>query len=434
VHILTRKHSYQVTLTHSLDGCAKCVTAGGAVKRTAVVLVTNQRDEVLVMQHSPAGRPLLLDPFLWAEIGEGVSAVDAAMQKVKSVFRKVDVPRLVPLSSREFEGAGHMDLFKVSIKVPSTKGSQIAQELGLLHAAFVPVLTLLLMAKGTLAPEEMKETVKLFLADGGDELEIIQHTDPVDVFLKRAEGGGAGVGPKRAGGGGSGFRLGLEVLTEKRKEEAGCIDVRVNVTPSSTLALLLSRVEAATETEGRPGGIPADRLLLMSAGTDLVARHAAAAGDGTGGRGKDDGMETSLDDLGALESVQGAVYARIKCPTFGRAEVVVLKEMAASGLLPSLTRTGGRAAAGNVQTAAAAAAAAAAEAGAHEDDEAEEDNADSGLLVKEPEHIHNARRSEEQDSPLISPQVLPRASLSAICCLTLCFLSHSVSCIQSSRC
>lgn len=157
--------SDSVVLIHSLDGSVTCSAAGD--RRMVVILVTNQRDEVLVSQHGLAGRAApMLDPFLWAEVGEGENAAAAALSRVKAVFRDTEVPGVVPLSAREFDGGGRFELFQASLRVPSTKAAQIAQEQGFLHTSFLPVYSILLMAKGSLLPAEMRETVELFLADG----------------------------------------------------------------------------------------------------------------------------------------------------------------------------------------------------------------------------------------------------------------------------
>uniref|UniRef100_A0A7S1GZW4 Ubiquitin-like domain-containing protein n=2 Tax=Hemiselmis andersenii TaxID=464988 RepID=A0A7S1GZW4_HEMAN len=319
-------------LEYSLDGCVK-VSVGEQKeiltrKRTAVVLVTNQREEILVCQPKGirGGCPLL-DPFLWASVKEGESTLAAAVGRVRESLR-VESPQLMLLASREFEGAGHVDIYRCSIRATSTKAAQITKDLNLLHAAFLPAFSLLYMSKGAVGPEELNQAAKLFLVDGSNDLDSLYSMGPVDAFLCKWDGG-------HSARSGEGFFFDLELFSDRVKEERGTLGVRISVTPSNTLAQLFEAVRAATVSDRREGGVPSDRLRLVSGGIDLVDKAAGAAGL------EDRGTSMTLFDLEALTSIEsGAVHARIRCPAVGRAEFLVLQEMAASGLLPKTRGAG----------------------------------------------------------------------------------------------
>lgn len=128
----------------------------------------------------------------------------------------------------------------------------------------------------------------------------IEEADPIGAFIRGGDGARDALG--------GGFLFTLEVLTQRRKEVPGSITSRVAVTPSSSLRQLLAAVSAATVADSRPNGVPPERLLLMSAGSDLLAKARASAGDAGL---NEDGLSMSLFELGALESVEGAVYAQV---------------------------------------------------------------------------------------------------------------------------
>jgi hypothetical protein len=177
----------------------------GDAKRSLVIMIINQRGELLVTQSrqksfsgaSVAGRVLELDAFLWAEAraGESPAALAARMVRdhlgTETVYTHANVSYLTCINmpyargssvnhhSREMSrdddvrGDGRataaessfVDVYKCTFRLSALRMAQVLQDAGFLNAQFISPRDLLPLARGTLDSCEWRNFAALLLCD-----------------------------------------------------------------------------------------------------------------------------------------------------------------------------------------------------------------------------------------------------------------------------